>query len=515
MRDILDLLQYLAEDDEKQKTLSPGVLLKRPGRFETFINRIATEQPFKTVDGKIVQIDPAEAERITKLHNARGGTQFKGAIKLLLKGGTKDIPLSSLLKTSEFGGQKEGSASGEEDDSEKGKAGYKFNPANIKITDIEITAEDFGPMLVSNPKLNSTPEGKIVILLAQEIMAGEGAVLPEELRDKDHEKLRSAFTDDAGEYLGVLALLYNQSEFPKRKQFEEWLGGSIHDLILRFPSKQNERLADSYAEIKNPKTLHQVKISSKGSGGGAPPAMSGLKIPPDMRKSKKYAALVEFVDMCTKTPTKEQPFKAMNIIHKYNPKALPAKFNKFLPWKDKDYTMADNSLLLFKANRKKEAMLPEKYRSIWADTVFKGESSDGGKLMYMIKKAAMDAINMNDAIPNFEAGVLNILDMNFVQQYAEYKGGKINFKTQWPAKLDGVVTVESKAGATDPTKGGFSFKLAPKATEFTGDIGDESGSSGISSEEDFAQTAAQIAGSIRSSTKPEKEIGDVGRGKRK
>jgi hypothetical protein len=160
-------------------------------------------------------------------------------------------------------------------------------------------------------------------------------------------------------------------------------------------------------------------------------------------------------------------------------------------------------------------MLPEKYRSIWADTVFKGDSSDGGKLMYMIKKAAMDAINMNNAIPNFEAGVLNILDMNFVQQYAEYHSGKIHFKTQWPAKLDGVVTVESKAGATDPTKGGFSFKLAPKATEFTGDIGDESGSSDIESEEDFAQTAAQIAGSISASTKPEKEIGDVGRGKRK
>jgi hypothetical protein len=36
------------------------------------------------------------------------------------------------------------------------------------------------------------------------------------------------------------------------------------------------------------------------------------------------------------------------------------------------------------------------------------------------------------------------------------------FLTQWPAKLDGQVTLETKSGGTDPTKGGFSFKLQPK-----------------------------------------------------
>ncbi len=515
MRDLLDLLSYLTEDDDKQKTLSPGVLLKRPGRFDAFIKYIAAGNEFKTTDGHLVRLDPSEAERLLALHNAPGGTQFKGALKVKLEGGEKEIPLSTLLKTAEFGGQKEGSATADTEtgEEEKGKAGYKFNPANIKITDREIAADDFGDMIVRNDKLNSTPEGKVVVLLAQEIMAGEGAVLPEELRDKSHEKLRSALVDDAGEYLGVLALLYNQSEFPKRKQFEEWLGGSIEDLVLRFPSKQNERLADSYAEIKNPNTLHEVKISSKGTGGGAPPAMSGLKVPDNMRKNKRFAALVEFIDMCANTPTKEQPFKAMNIIHKYNPSSLPKKFNQFLPWKDKDYQMAENSLQLYKANRKQESRLPKKYQAIWADTVFKGDSSDGGRLMYMIKKASMDAINLNDAIPNFEGGVLNILDMNFVQQYAEYKGGKINFKTQWPAKLDGVVTVESKAGATDPTKGGFSFKLAPKATEFTGDV-EGADNIGPDGELDFAQSAAEIAGAITKSTKPEKEIGDISRRKR-
>ena len=533
MRDLLNLLQNLSEAAKKEesKTLSPAVILKRPGRYETFIDRIATGKDFKTIDGKLVKIDPSEAERIEALHNAPGGTKFSGSIQLKLADGNMMIPLNSILKTKEFGGHKEGSASDEvETDDEaaanSAKAAFGFNPANIKITDREISADQLGSLITENPKLNATAPGKIVVLLAQEIMAGEGAVLPDGIRDAAHKTLRSALTDDAGEYLGVLALLYRQSEFPKRKQFEEWLGGSIEDLVLRFPSKQNERLADSYAEIKNPETMHEVKISSKGSGGGAPPAMSGLKIPDDMRRNKRFAALVEFVDMCADTPTKEQPFKAMNILYKHNPSAIPKKFNKFLPWTDRDYDMAENSLQLFKKNQKEASRLPEKYRTIWADTVFKGDSSDGGRLMYMTKKAVMDAINLNDAIPNFEGGVMNILDMNFVQQYAEYKGGKIRFMTQWPAKLDGVVTIESKSGATDPTKGGFSFKLAPKAGEFTGDVEGAEGELGAETGDDLAahtvaqtdksfnQAASKLTGGPDFSA-PKSDAGGAGREKRK
>jgi hypothetical protein len=533
MRDLLNLLQTLNEEAKKAtpKTLTPAEILKRPGRYEAFINHIASGKDIKTVDGKLVKIDPSEAERIEALHNSPGGTKFTGSIMLKIDGSNMSIPLSSILKTKEFGGQKEGSANDDEESDEEAvansaKAAFGFNPANIKITDREISADQLGDLITSNAKLNASAPGKIVVLLAQEIMAGEGAILPEDIRGSAHKTLRSALTDDAGEYLGVLALLYRQSEFPKRKQFEEWLGGSIEDLVLRFPSKQNERLADSYAEIKNPETMHEVKISSKGSGGGAPPAMSGLKIPDDMRRNKRFAALIEFIDMCVETPTKEQPFKAMNILYKHNPSAIPKKFNKFLPWTDRDYDMAENSLQLFKKNQKEESRLPEKYRAVWADTVFKGDSSDGGRLMYMTKKAVMDSINMNDAIPNFEGGVMNILDMNFVQQYAEYKGGKIRFMTQWPAKLDGVVTIESKSGATDPTKGGFSFKLAPKAGEFTGDVEGAEGELGAETGDDLAaQTVAQSDKSFNAAASkltggpdfstPKPSADGVGREKRK
>jgi hypothetical protein len=477
MRELLNLLSVILEDEANAKTLSPGVLLKRPGRFDSFIQHIANKQPFLSREGHKVIIDPKEANRIEALHNSPGGTKFKGAIELKNMDGDY-IPLSSLLKTSEFGGQLAGSATDDPNQKNKpvvGKAAFKLNPAQIKITDRDINAEDFGDEITQNSVLKSTDYGKVTIQLAYEIMAGEGAVLPEDYRDSEHETVRTALVDNAGEYLGVLALLYGQSSFPKRKQFEEWLGGSLGDLVLRFPSKQNEKLADSYAEVKNAATSHTVKISSKGTGGGAPPSMTGLKIPAHIEKNKKYAALVEFIEMTKNTPTKEQPFRGMNIIHKYNPKAIPKKFNKFLPWTSKVMQQAELSLSLFKANRTQESMLPAKYQTLWDDMGFKGVSSDGGKLMYLVKRAVVDMVNNNEAIPNYQGGVLEILDMNFMQQYATYKGGKIVFTTQWPAKLDGKVTLESKSGSTDPTKGGFSFKLADTAEHDNVDMyGDDS-----------------------------------------
>jgi hypothetical protein len=112
--------------------------------------------------------------------------------------------------------------------------------------------------------------------------------------------------------------------------------------------------------------------------------------------------------------------------------------------------------------------------------------------------------------------------MNFIQQYADYdaKTRVMSFATQWPAKLEGKITLESKSGATDPTKGGFSFKLAntsPKTTldqpnELGVGLGDETGS-----EQDFKVGAEKIAKGIKSNpvTKAPSKMGDVGRKLRK
>jgi hypothetical protein len=130
--------------------------------------------------------------------------------------------------------------------------------------------------------------------------------------------------------------------------------------------------------------------------------------------------------------------------------------------------------------------------------------------MYIVKKSVIDSVNENDAIPNYQGGVLEILDMNFMQQYATYKGGKIVFTTQWPAKLDGKVTLSSKSGSTDPTKGGFSFKLEDTAEHDKIDMyGDDSIAQDQLSGDDPLGTnsLARAATDIVNPTRKPKEVG--------
>jgi len=131
---------------------------------------------------------------------------------------------------------------------------------------------------------------------------------------------------------------------------------------------------------------------------------------------------------------------------------VPTEFKEFLPW---DQTIVAEVM----TSVKNKTPLP-RYEAITSKIESKGE--DGGKLAYAVKKAVMEAFNSGE-VSEFQDAVLEILDFNFVQQYADIdkKSGTIKFYTQWPAKLDGVVTLETKSGPTDPTKGAFSFKLKP------------------------------------------------------
>jgi hypothetical protein len=97
----------------------------------------------------------------------------------------------------------------------------------------------------------------------------------------------------------------------------------------------------------------------------------------------------------------------------------------------------------------------------------------------------------------------------------------MSFATQWPAKLEGKITLESKSGATDPTKGGFSFKLSnedpktnlPEPDESMG--GAEKPSLGpVSDRKDLEKVSRDITEPRMKMQSPPKP-GDVGRKKRK
>jgi hypothetical protein len=515
MRDLIDKITYIAEE----RTLSAGTIIKYAERFDKFLLMIRNGIPFYTVDKEPVIADPTEADRFQDMFD-KG--QFKGNIKIKLDGSDQALPLSNLLKTKDLGGQ----ASTGEEGEETGKEAALLKPSQIGITDRDIPAVELGDAIISNETLQSTDYGRVVIQMAEEIMNGRNPTIPKEIPTK----IRASIVDYAGEYLGVLALVNGTSRFPRRQGFEKWLGNDVSSLVINFPSKSNNNIADSFASIKNAETDHTVNISSKGKGGGAPPSVGGLKIPQEIRDNPAYEASVAFIDLCDSSKqakynlpeprTISQVFQAMNLLYQYVPDAIPEKFSEFLPWNIDIVNQVVDSMAAFK-QRKNLPM--SKYSSLWSDIDFKKPSSDGGKLTHAVKLAVMQAVNEGDALPEFQDVILAILDMNFIQQYADYdaKSRTMSFATQWPAKLEGKITLESKSGATDPTKGGFSFKLSntdPKTVlPEPNELGVGMGSSGPS-EKEFAAGAEKIAtgrATTDFTSEPDNTVGDVGRKKRK
>ena len=449
MRDILNLLENILTE---KSNLAAGELNKDRARFNTFIQYIQTGKPFNTLDGKEVIVEPSEADRFLELKQAN---KFGGTLKALGTDGMQ-YPISSFLKTADFGGHaaKPGAPAVAGDQTQSmGKEAALVKPSQIKITDQNIPASALGSAIINNPILKSTDYGQAVIECARQIMAGQPATLTPEIMAQS-KGVVPAIRDYATEYLGVLALIYNQTNFPRRDEFIKWLGGNIESIILNFPTESNTPLADSYASLTNPTTDHQINISSKGKGGGAAPAISKLDVPDQLYKKKQYRDALAFVDICKQKGVAMQAFTAMDYLNQLAPSYIPEKFRPFLPFTDEIKTAAMSSV-------KNNTPLPE-YESLWAGLKFKAEdASDGGKLIYAIKNGVVEAINAG-AIPNMQAVILEILDYNFVQQYSDLNKNTLVFHTQWPAKLDGHVEMSHKSSAKGPGGGGFSFKLGPK-----------------------------------------------------
>ena len=428
---------------EGNRTLQAANLDKNPPRFQNLINNIRSRHPLYLTDGTPVIIKPTEADRLEQL---KADDMFKGQIKLTAE--DKQVwALSQFLKTKDYGGQ--AVPPGLEGEVEMTKEAAALKPSDIGLEDRQIQAGNLAKEIINNSALQKTEHGKVVIGMANEIVQGQMPAVP-----KVDPSVRKAINDYAGEYLGVLALVQGVSEFPNKKDFDNWLKAPISNLTLVFPGKANAPLADSYALI-DPKTGHQLNISSKGKGGGAPPSIGSLEIPEHLRDKPQYSTAIRFIEIIKnrnlpKPTTMSQVFEVMNLIHEVDRDAIDPKFVKFLPWTTQKIT----ELL---ATRKEKPDLPE-YEELWSKYTFKENASDIGKLVYALKDECMQALN-NGAIPEFSATVLEILDYNFIQQDAKIVRGVMQFKTQWPAKLNATVTVESKAGATDMTKGSFSFKL--------------------------------------------------------
>lgn len=514
MRDLINLLETIAASEPVQEaaTLSASQITKYPERFDAFINHIESQRPFYTAAGDKVVLDPAEAERFLDLKSIG---KFTGTLKGRDRQG-KEWPLSGFLKTAEFGGG--AAVPGEEGDMTKvSKEAAKLKPSSIGITDQDIPAGQLGDVIVNNQILQSTPYGQAVIVMAKQIMAGEPATIPTEFLKLEH--IKKAIVDYAGEYLGVLALVNGQTDWyggaDTRRNFLKWLGGDLGAVVLNFPSRPNTQIADSYATVTNAATGHMLNISSKGTGGGAAPSLSGIKVPDHVRKKKQYQTAVDIIDLCSDTSIPDpksvsQVFLMMNLLHERLPETIPAEYRKYLPWPRSIIAEVSDSL--------KNGTTMPKYQELFQDLESRG--NDGGKLTYVVKKEVMKIVNSGQ-VPEFEAVVLEVLDYNFVQQYAKAVKGVMKFATQWPAKLDGEVSMETKSGGTDPRKGGFSFKLHPKGTAVSVDPGPVPGTEKeVSAAAPAADTAADLdavsqrRSGIRAAGKPQGNQQSLGRARR-
>ena len=511
MRDLINFIMLM----EANTFTSAANLNQNPKRFDALLDMIRTGKDIHFYDKKAAEkdtfvADPSEADRLQELYDSG---KFAGSIAIRAIATGEMIPLGTILKTSELGGQAKKSGDDEEGE-ELGKEAALLKPSQIGITGFDIPANELGNVIINNEVLQSTDYGRVVIEMAKQILRGEDPVIPKEIPDKTTKSI----VDYGCEYLGVLALVNGRSKFPRREAFEEWLGSDVSQLTLNFPPSANTGLADSFAEVKNLKTKHTVNISSKGTAGGAPPSLAGLKIPDDIRNNPDYEAVVKLIEICQTMGTVPQPFAIMNLLYEYVPESIPEKFNKFLPWNVGEIANASKESIKRFTSRQPSSM--GEYQELWDDIKFTKDSADGGRLIYAVKVATMKAINEGGAIPEFQDAVLYILDMNFVQQYADYQGKKsgiVTFETQWPAQLDGKVALQSKSGSGDPTKGGFNFKLSRTEPKTELEMPGEGPSPTKGSDEkDFVKKARDIAlgASTDDDESEPKKFGNAGRKKR-
>jgi hypothetical protein len=448
--------------------LSTSELVKYQSRIAAFIHKIQAKSPFTTVDGRRFIADPKQLPELKKfLLNPNA----KGSISLRSLDGKETISTSKLVKTSEFGGQSVASTgSGPTDASLAGKEQLPVKPPQVfKTTDIAdvnlatakdlqragaFKVKDLYSKITNSQQLNALGTyGQAIISCAQQINKGNDPKLPEGLTNAQ----LKALIDYAGEYLGILAMYKGTADFPKRESFLKFIGRDLGTSMLYFPVKSNTPLADSFA-IQDAETGHTIYLSSKGSGGGAAPSLTGLKITDEIAKRKQYKDAVKFIQVAQASGTIEQPFQLMNFLATTYPGAVDEKFAKFLPWKPADIMAVDASRRDKSAKTKLPARL-QKFISTFTFRKLSANATAGGILHYVVSKEIQRIVNAG-TIKNFQACVLEVLSENFVQIYTQPKKATLETYVLWPANVDGVVTVESKASAVDPTSAGLSFRVS-------------------------------------------------------
>jgi hypothetical protein len=336
------------------------------------------------------------------------------------------------------------------------KEDYVVKPSQI-FADEKFPASRVFDEVIQNKILQESEIGRHIIELAQQIQSGEVPTfknIPKEFK--------AAIRDYAGEYLGVLALIEGVANFPTRDQWYEHLGvENLNDIVIYFPPESNNPLGDSEGYFQNKETGNIILISSKGGKKGAPPSITGLKIPDNLRDSEEYRAEVDVIETLQNLPAFEGPFVALNKIYQYNPDSIEPFIAETLPLSDEDIAMIKDFSDRKRFSRMDVIQLPDRFRKVVGKGPdVKSDATPGGILHYTYSSALLKAVNQNNALPGFEPMAREILQKNFIQIFARPKGDNLTFDILWPNKdmATGKIELYNKSAATG-IKGKLSFSV--------------------------------------------------------
>ena len=466
MRDILDLLDSVlteanlgaseipATKPSTVKNPATGKMFTRP---ELFLQKVKGGTPFDLVAGGQVTIDPKEARQVAAWIKS-GSKGPSGTISLRTTDG-RTVKNTELLKTEEFGS--------------KSSQTIAVKGSDIfDVTDQEVS--DFGNSIDQLLKAGGFPAsemydrisnsasmkklgklGDAVIYMAREAAEGRSPTIPKNL-NKDEIKAIELY---ASEYLGVLGLISGATRFKRgsRQEFDKFIGSDLSDMIMFFPKDIANPLADSFSVV-NDETGHAVKISSKAVGKGAPPALSGVKMPAETRK--KYPKAASFYDTAVDSNLSafSQPFAMMNWLHKNAPAAVPTEYGALLPF-------SSETIAIIQDNYAKDQPIPKRMANTFAKRispkVMASASTMGGKIWYAVTKDVIEAVNDKDAVKDFQKAIIQSLGFNFIQLYTNIKGDKLVTEAFWPATISGEARLKTKGSSLQPTSGKISVEISP------------------------------------------------------
>ena len=476
MRDLLNILDtILTEATLSASEMPPKKMsaFKHPTtgqvmtRQELFLWKVINSSPFTMKDGGgEVTINPNEAPNVRRWLSQG----MKPTIVLTTTDGDT-VKNTELQKTVEFGSK--------EAEGIKVKGSDVFGTTDTDVADMGNSIEsimaaggfpaiDMYDAIAKSPQIKTLGKvGQAVVSMAKQITQGQIPTVPEGLSAQEIKAIELY----ASEYLGVLGLVAGIVPFKQgnRQDFDNFIGTDLGSMIIYFPKNVSNPLADSFS-VTNDQTGHSIKISSKAAGKGAPPSLTSLKLPDDIRN--KYPEAAEFLDTAQDpgTSTFAQPFKMLNAMYELKPSNVPNEYAPLLPFSDELIAQLESTV-------KSGKPVPKNIMSVFnkrlSDKVENSDNSAGGKAWYAVTTDIINAVNKGSAVPNLREALIESLGYNFVQLYTNVKNGKLVTEAFWPAKLKGEVKLKTKGSAADPKKGKLSVEISPGKEKANVEIGSQ------------------------------------------